>query len=123
MPWWGLVLLLLLMTLDGVTHMVSDMAGIGQGFRDSNSWLAILTQNFFPTTFYAGDAWGSFNAWMRLITGILFAWGIVWFGFPFLDLANISSAQGMGNKLPYRIGWKRKKIHAKMNPHLPSPTL
>lgn len=43
----------------------SDLAGIGQGFRDSNAWLAALSQQSLPAAFYAGDAWGSFNAWMR----------------------------------------------------------
>ena len=65
--------------------MVSDLAGIGQGFRDSNAWLAALTGNSLPAAFYAGDALGSFNGWMRLISGALFALGIVWLAFPYLD--------------------------------------
>jgi hypothetical protein len=51
--------------------------------RDSNLWLAALTFNAFPATFYAGDALGSFNSWIRLITGSLFALGVVWFIFPY----------------------------------------
>jgi uncharacterized membrane protein len=78
----GLGLLALPMALDGFSHMASDLAGLGQGFRDSNAWLAALTGSAFPAGFYAGDAWGSFNAWMRLLTGLLFALGIVWFCFP-----------------------------------------
>jgi uncharacterized membrane protein len=86
LPWWGFLLLLLPMAIDGGTHFISDIVGgIGGGFRDSNLWLAILTGNNFPVTFYAGDALGSFNSWMRLITGILFALGIVWFIFPYLQ--------------------------------------
>ncbi len=69
------------------SHLVSDLFGIGQGFRDSNAWLAILTNHSFSPGFYAGDAWGSFNSLMRLLTGILFGMGIVWFGFPYLDAA------------------------------------
>jgi hypothetical protein len=65
----------------GITHMVSDFAGIGEGFRDSNIWLATLTHHAYPATFYAGDALGSFNSWMRWFSGILFGAGIVWFGF------------------------------------------
>jgi hypothetical protein len=65
--------------------MISDLFGIGQGFRDSNAWLAVLTNQAFRAYFYAGDALGSFNSWMRWITGILFGLGIVWFGFPYLD--------------------------------------
>ena len=39
----------------------------------------------FPETFYAGDALGSFNSWMRLITGILFGLGTVWLTFPYIE--------------------------------------
>lgn len=28
--------------------------------------------------------WVLFNSWMRLITGVLFGLGIVWFGFPYI---------------------------------------
>jgi hypothetical protein len=73
------------MTLDGTTHFISDLFGLHQGFRDSNDWLAVLTQNAFASTFYTGDAWGSFNSLMRMLSGILFGVGIVWFGFPYLD--------------------------------------
>ena len=85
LPVWGLVLLVVPIALDGTTHLLSDLAGIGQGFRDMNLWLAALTHNSFRPEFYAGDAWGSFNSLMRLLTGILFGLGIVWFGFPYLD--------------------------------------
>jgi len=85
LPWWGLILFLIPMGIDGTTHMVSDFWGIGQGFRDNNAWLALLTNHVFSTSFYAGDALGSFNSWMRWITGILFGVGMVWFGFPYLD--------------------------------------
>lgn len=85
LPWWGLVIFLFPMAIDGITHMISDFAGIGQGFRDSNTWLATLTHNVYSATFYAGDALGSFNSWMRWSSGILFGLGIVWFGFPYLD--------------------------------------
>jgi len=85
LPFWGLVLFLLPMALDGTTHFVSDFWGIGQGFRDTNLWLASLTNHVFSPAFYAGDAWGSFNSLMRLLTGISFGLGIVWYGFPYLD--------------------------------------
>ncbi len=80
-PWpvWLIGLMLLPMMLDGGTHMISDMLyDIGQGFRDSNQWLAALTRNALPTWFYQGDALGSFNSWMRLSTGLLFGFGIGW---------------------------------------------
>lgn len=85
LPWWGFLILLLPMAIDGTSHMISDFAGIGMGFRDSNTWLASLTNNAFSSEFYSGDAFGSFNSWMRLLTGVLFGLGIVWFGFPYLD--------------------------------------
>lgn len=84
LAWWGFVLLLLPISIDGVTHMVSDFAGIGNGFRDTNQWLATLTQNALPATFYAGDALGSFNSLMRFITGLLAGLAIVWLAFPYL---------------------------------------
>ncbi len=85
LPLRGFALLALPMALDGGTHLISDFAGIGQGFRDSNAWLASLTQHVLPATFYAGDALGSFNSWMRLITGVLFGLGAVWTLYPLLQ--------------------------------------
>jgi uncharacterized membrane protein len=87
LPWWGLIILILPLALDGTSHFIGDLAGLGQGFRDSNIWLATLTNHAFSPLFYAGDALGSFNSWMRWITGVLFGLGLVWFGFPYLDEA------------------------------------
>jgi uncharacterized membrane protein len=87
LPWWGLALFLLPMALDGFSHLLSDLNGIGEGFRFSNAWLAVITHNAFPTSFYVGDAWGSFNSLMRWLTGILFGIGVVWFAFPHLNLS------------------------------------
>lgn len=84
-PVWAFLLFLLPMALDGTTHMFSDFAGIGQGFRDSNLWLAALTGHQLSPGFYAGDALGSFNSWMRLISGVSFGIGVVMFGFPYLE--------------------------------------
>jgi len=85
LPWWGLMLLILPMALDGGTHFISDLQGMGAGFRDSNLWLATLTQHIFPPSFYGGDAWASFNSIMRLTTGVLFGLGMVWYGIPYLE--------------------------------------
>lgn len=85
LPVWGLVLFLLPMAVDGGTHMMSDFSGIGQGFRDSNLWLAELTNFRYTELFYVGDALGSFNSWMRLLTGASFAVGIVWFGMSLIE--------------------------------------
>lgn len=72
--------------LDGVTHMVNDIvAGTsGAGFRDTNAWLAFITGNALPQSFYAGDAFGSFNSDLRWITGVLFGLTTVWFIFPII---------------------------------------
>lgn len=83
--WMGL--LLAPIAVDGVSHLVSDLAGIGLGFRDSNLWLASLTQFAFSPYFYAGDALGSFNSWMRILTGLLGGVGLVWFAIPFVNEA------------------------------------
>lgn len=84
LTWWGFLLLLLPIVVDGGTHLVSDFAGIGNGFRDTNAWLATLTRNSLPATFYAGDALGSFNSLMRLVTGLLAGFAIAWLVFPYV---------------------------------------
>jgi uncharacterized membrane protein len=91
LPLWGFALLTLPVILDGGSHMVSDLSGIGAGFRATNAWLTQLTSNALPIEFYAGDAWGSFNSIMRLITGALFGLGFVWAAFPRL-LAELGGA-------------------------------
>lgn len=90
----GFILLLLPITLDGGTHAISDLAGIGQGFRDTNQWLAVLTNYSFPSSFYAGDALGSFNSIMRLTTGLLAGLAIAWLLFPY-----IFQTQGLNQEL------------------------
>jgi uncharacterized membrane protein len=90
---WGFVLLLLPMILDGATHAISDLAGIGNGFRDTNMWLAGLTNYSLPTTFYAGDALGSFNSIMRFVTGVLAGLGISWLTVPYLFQTHFQNEQ------------------------------
>lgn len=84
LSWWAFALFLLPIAVDGTSHMISDFAGIGQGFRDTNAWLAVLTGNIFPATFYIGDALGSFNSIMRFITGLLAGLAITWLVFPYI---------------------------------------
>jgi len=86
LPLWLLAVALTPLALDGITHMASDaLFGVSAGgFRDTNAWLAALTGGAFPG-FYAGDHVGTFNWWMRLLTGGLGAWGIVFFALPWLD--------------------------------------
>lgn len=84
---WVFLLLTLPMMLDGGTHFLSDLTGLSHGFRYTNDWLATLTENRFGSSFYVGDALGSFNSWMRWITGLLSGFGLVWFAFPYVDEA------------------------------------
>lgn len=87
LPLWAFALLTLPMALDGATHLISDLiAGVGQGFRYTNPWLAELTNHALSPGFYAGDALGSFNSWMRLITGVLFGIGLVLTTFHHLEV-------------------------------------
>jgi len=92
--WWVFALLLLPMAVDGGTHAISDLAGIGQGFRDTNQWLAVLTNHSLPMSFYYGDALGSFNSWARFITGLLAGFAITWLTFPY-----IFQSQNLNQKL------------------------
>ncbi len=93
LSWWGLAFLLLPIAIDGITHAISDLAGIGQGFRDTNAWLTRLTSNTFPATFYAGDALGSFNSIMRFATGLLAGLAIVWLAFPYVFQTQVYNQQ------------------------------
>jgi uncharacterized membrane protein len=81
-----LLLVLLPIVLDGTTHALNDLiSGVaGNGFRDTNAWLAFLTNQAFPA-FYAGDQFGTFNWSARLITGVVAAWGVAAFIFPWLN--------------------------------------
>jgi len=85
LPWQAALLLMLPMAVDGITHMISDLWGVTAGFRQSNAWLVVLTGNLLPPTFYAGDAWGSFNSLARLATGLLAAFGLIFWLLPFVD--------------------------------------
>ena len=68
--------------LDGTSHMVSDLAGVDSGFRQSNAWLSALTGQALSDGFYSGNLLGSFNSWMRLGSGLLFGLAVAWFVYP-----------------------------------------
>ncbi|MER3401356.1 MAG: hypothetical protein C4313_09615 [Thermoflexus sp.] len=89
LPLWAFVLLALPMAVDGTTHFINDLLyGIGErGFRYDNAWLVALTGGRLPTWFYVGDALGSFNSWMRWITGILFGFGLGALALPYGEAA------------------------------------
>lgn len=78
-PLWALILSAMPMAIDGVTHTISDLAGIGAGFRNSNGWLVAMTQHTLSNTFYTSDAFGSFNFWMRMASGVILGIALVWF--------------------------------------------
>ncbi|MHB8748110.1 MAG: DUF2085 domain-containing protein [Aggregatilineales bacterium] len=97
---WILVLLLLPLIVDGTTHLLSDInGGLTGGFRYDNRWLANLTGNALPTWFYMGDALGSFNSWMRLLSGLLFGVALVWLAFPFVDRSFHEAAIKLSTRL------------------------
>jgi len=75
-PWWALVLLLLPMAVDGFTHLL--------GLRDN-----MLGMSADPTygMFMVGPEIFSFNWWLRVLTGLTAALGVVWFAFPRMDRA------------------------------------
>lgn len=80
-------LLLLPMVIDGTTHFISDLAGLTDGFRYTNEWLAVLTGHLLPEGFYRGDTLGSFNSLMRLLSGISFGIATIGLAFPYLARA------------------------------------
>lgn len=89
LPVWVFFLMALPMALDGTTHFINDLLyGIGErGFRYDNAWLAMLTGGRLPLWFYVGDALGSFNSWMRWITGVLFGIGLGGLALPYIETA------------------------------------
>ena len=95
-PRWHVAALMALpMVVDGATHWASDLAGLGRGFRDSNAWLATLTGNLLPQSFYMGSSWGSFNSMMRLATGLSFGLAVAWVVFALVEtLANEHARMG-----------------------------
>ena len=98
--WWAPALIALPMVLDGVTHTISDLAGVGQGFRYHNGWLAALTGNLLPQSFYVGTTLGSFNSWMRLVTGLLFGLAVAWMVYPIFESYFRDTRRTLESRLP-----------------------
>jgi uncharacterized membrane protein len=96
---WLFALLLLPITIDGITHFVSDLGGLTGGFRYDNRWLANLTNNVFPTSFYVGDTLGSFNSWARLVSGVLLGIAVIGLALPYLEREFRSVEQTLAEKL------------------------
>ena len=111
---WVFGLLMLPMVLDGGSHMISDtLDGLTTGFRYRNAWLAAVAGHILPAGFYTGDALGSFNSWMRLITGLLAAIGIVCFAFPLIDQYGRSAVYDIDRKLE-RIADRQRRLSTQL---------
>ena len=82
-PWWLFVIFILPMAVDGTTHLINDALRLD--FRQTNQWAVTLTNGLFPASFYAGDMFGSLNSLLRLVTGILFGFGVVAFVWPLME--------------------------------------
>lgn len=93
LSWRWLLLLVMPIALDGVSHMISDIAGMSGGFRETNVWLAELTNHILAPAFYAGDGWGSFNSIMRLLTGLLASFALIFWAFPLVDRSLSTNSQ------------------------------
>jgi uncharacterized membrane protein len=84
MPWWLFFLFILPLALDGTTHLINDALRLQ--FRQTNEWAVFISGGVFPAEFYADDLFGSLNSTLRLVTGILFGFGVVGFLWPIMDV-------------------------------------
>lgn len=80
-PLWLLFLFVLPMALDGTSHLLSEVTGLG--FRETNSWAMPLFGNQ-PLEFYTGTTASTLNSWLRLVTGLLFGVGMMLFAYPLM---------------------------------------
>lgn len=81
---WSLFLLFILpLALDGTTHLINDALRLD--FRHYNDWAVYLTGGVFPPEFYVGDLFGSLNSVLRLVSGIFFGFGVVFFLWPIME--------------------------------------
>lgn len=96
-----LVIGVLPLGLDGFTHFVNDIVAgsSGQGFRDTNDWLRVLTANAFPAEFYYGNMLGSFNSTARWLTGLAFGITTVFAIFPIIKTAMTETQQDLEYQL------------------------
>ncbi|MGC8879125.1 MAG: DUF2085 domain-containing protein [Anaerolineae bacterium] len=73
------LLLILPMALDGGSHLLSEITGLG--FRETNTWAIWLTGSHFSPDFYTGTTIGTLNWMLRTATGALFGLATAWFVF------------------------------------------
>ena len=81
--WWLFIIFIVPMGLDGTTHLINDALRLD--FRQTNQWAVMLTGGLLPANFSAGDMFGSLNSLLRLVSGVLFGFGVVAFVWPLLD--------------------------------------
>jgi len=101
LPWKWYLILIAPMFFDGVSHVVSEVAGLG--FRDTNAWATWLAGGVFGPAFYAGAGIGSLNWLLRTFTGALFGLASVWLGYPLLEAGLADIRQQLEGKLA-RVG-------------------
>lgn len=82
LPLWVMLLFALPMGLDGFTHLIDDVTGLG--LRATNAWAVPLFGPEMGAEFYTGTSSGSLNSILRLVTGLLFGFGVVWFAYPLI---------------------------------------
>ena len=83
MPWWLFFLFIFPLALDGTTHLINDVLRLQ--FRQTNEWAVLITGGVFPPEFYVDDMFGSLNSVLRIITGLLFGFGVVGFLWPLME--------------------------------------
>ncbi len=77
MAWPLFVLALLPLGVDGFSHLL--------GLRETNAWFDTLTGGQFGR-FSVGDAVGTLNWWLRIISGGIFGYAVVRLLYPYIGL-------------------------------------
>lgn len=83
LPWKWCPSLIAPMLVDGLSHVVSEITGLG--FRTTNAWAAWLTGGALAPAFYTGTGIRSLNWLLRTLTGALVGLATVWLLYPLLD--------------------------------------
>jgi uncharacterized membrane protein len=85
LSWKWYVALMAPMVVDGTSHMISELTGLG--FRQTNAWAAWLTGGVLGAGFYVGTTVGTLNWLLRTLTGALAGLASVWLLYPRIDQA------------------------------------
>jgi uncharacterized membrane protein len=101
LPWKWYLVLIVPMFFDGISHVVSEVTGLG--FRDTNAWAVWLTSGVLGPAFYTGTGIGSVNWLLRTLTGALFGLASVWLAYPLLEMGLADIRQQLEGKLA-RVG-------------------